>query len=159
MEIYHLLGVPEQFVFHENTKHQFRICGVHCFLYYLYHWRSIKQLQSDDTPIWGYDYSVLSKIFNTVLDWMDEEHCPRLRNLEAFVEKAAYFNERIVTKVRATCEKPPADPLPPEAEDCAGFYDASRYKTCKPDVRIYSSCLSERLPVFTSMYVCMYVCM
>lgn len=133
IHIYNILGVPERFMFHENTRHQFQICGVHCFLYYLYHWRTTAQRQTVDTREWGYDYSVLSKMFNKVVEWMDEKHGFRLRNLAAAAPKFAYFNERIYAKVVATC-KAIGYPVPPEAERCTGFYDASRFKTCKPDV-------------------------
>ena len=81
------------------------------------------------------DYSVLSKIFNRVMEWMDEAYCHRLRNSAAMARKFAIFNECIVHKVNRTCQgMVPPDAVPPEAINCAGFYDASRWKTCRPDV-------------------------
>jgi hypothetical protein len=106
-------------------------------------YRTPSQRQADDSAVWKYDYSTLSKVFNSVVDWFDDTHVHRLRQLPNITHKFASFNAAILAKIRADC--PSLDVtggMPPDAFDCALFGDGSRFKVsfvCQYCVPIFTS--------------------
>jgi hypothetical protein len=128
-DIYDTLAFPERLVFHGDTKHQFSISGPHCFLYFLYHVHTTEQRQSVSEEKWGYDYSTLSKMYNGVMDWLDEHHCFRLNLLP--VEKFPEFNRKIKAKIVSS-----GYPIPPEAMNAAVFLDGIRLRCAKAEPQV-----------------------
>ncbi len=122
--IYNEIGVPQYFTF-KNGRHSFRIHGIHCFMFFLFRWKKPYAV-IDDQKLWGYDYSVLSMMFNNVNEWLDETHTFRLRSLHRIRHLLPMYSSKILEKVVATCEQLHVDIVPPEAINCCGFVDASR---------------------------------
>lgn len=50
------------------------VSGVHAFLYTLFRFHSPSQRMALDSVEWGYDYSSLSRIFNSVVQLIDINH-------------------------------------------------------------------------------------
>ncbi len=78
--------------------------------------------------MWGYDYSVLSRMFNAVVDWIDNNHKHRLRQLPLISDKFEHFNRCIVNKLRSIYPGGGLAANPPEAEHCALFGDGCRFE-------------------------------
>ena len=76
IQIFDAMIIPESFVLNrdplnnQNKRHEFKISGVHAFLYTLYRFHNPAQRQSLDSEFWGYDYSVLNKMFSTVIKFI-----------------------------------------------------------------------------------------
>lgn len=116
------------FLFLHQGKHAFYVDGEHAFLYTLYRFHSPATRQSEDTVFWCYDYTVLSKMFNRVVEWLDETHGHRLRSLQHIAHKLPLFNEAIVDKLKKEFPGGGVAANPPEAEHCALFGDGSRFE-------------------------------
>ena len=114
---------------------------MHAFLYFLYRLHSPQQRQTLDTDVWGYDYSVLSKMFAAVECYIDNTYKHRLRIVPEIAHKFAMFNARICDKLTSLHGE-----LPPEATRCALFADGCRYRTSRPEVR-----LSYNLSIFSNL--------
>ena len=96
----------------------------------IYRFKSTSARQSLDAPLFGYDYSALSLIFNKVVDFIDTNHSHRLRFVPQISGRFPEFNERVRAKLR---EKFPGLPLPPEAEGVVLFSDCCRVAVCRPE--------------------------
>jgi hypothetical protein len=118
------MGIPDDFEIGEGS-HAFAVSGIHCFLYTLFRLHSPSQRQTLDQDDWGYDYSVLSRIFNTVIDFIDNTHCFRLKRLPQVAHKFSLFNQKIKDKIRADY---PQVRMPVDAESCALFCDGTRFR-------------------------------
>lgn len=66
-ELFDALEVPAFFLLNNAlTEHRYNFSGEIAFLYWLYHWRQPHQTMADDQGTFGYDYSTLSKVINTL---------------------------------------------------------------------------------------------
>lgn len=110
-------------------RHAFKFDGEHAFLYMLFRYRSPSQRQTLDERTFGYDYSVLSKVFKAACVWIDNTHGHRLRDLQAASAQFPYFNECIRTKIATQF---PGIPMPADAEHCALFVDGTRIRVSRP---------------------------
>ncbi|KAJ1438392.1 hypothetical protein B484DRAFT_444602, partial [Ochromonadaceae sp. CCMP2298] len=129
-QCYDAMRIPADIILNPGTRHAFRVDGQHAFLYFLFRYRSPSQRQTLDQAFWGYDYSNLSKIFNTIVAYVDEQHAFRLRRLPEAAAKFATFNERIKAKLQ---EQYPNEALPPDADHCALFADGCRVEVSVPE--------------------------
>ena len=121
---------PVFFILKTGTRHAFRVNSVHCFLYFLYHLKSTAQRQSLDTPIFGYDYSILSCIFNSVVDFIDAGYSYLLRVLPQVANRFPEYNSCIKDRLNKMY---PGLPIPPEAEGTVIFSDCCRLAVCRPN--------------------------
>ena len=128
LRLYNVLSMPDAFVLNEGD-HQFHVSAQHCFLYFLSRYHSPSQRQALDMDMWQYDYTVLSKMFNAVVTYVDDNHSFRLQQIMTLSHKFSYFNEKIKAKV---CTIFPNEPLPPDVLHCALFADVSRFKISRP---------------------------
>jgi hypothetical protein len=124
------LNIPDNFVIGAD-RHRFSVAGQHCFLYLLFRMHSPSIRQTLDSKFWGYDYSVLSKIFNKVLEFIDMNHSFRLRRLHMAFNKLEEFNFSITQKIQQNF---PNENLPPDSIHCALFADACRFRIARPHV-------------------------
>lgn len=123
--MYNELGVPDKLYVNEG-RHRSAVDGVKSFLYMLCRYFAAPERQVLDQNTWGYDYSMLSKMFDAMLDWMDTTHGAKLKCLQYIsMARLQRFNDAI-TGTLATMF--PNDALPPEAVNCALFADGSRIK-------------------------------
>jgi hypothetical protein len=120
--------IPEFFTLNAD-RHAHRVGGQHAFTYLLYHYRSPSQRSSLDTAFWGYDYSVLSKMFKVCLMHIDERFGHLLQQLPNIVNKFDTFNAAIVRKFQA---RHPDRAVPADATHCALFADGTRIRVCRP---------------------------
>lgn len=129
--LFNLLDLPEQIVLNKHSKrHRFKVSSVHAFLYMLFHYRTPSARLTIDEVRWGYDYSVLSKIFKTMVKLIDKKHRHRLQRLSPYVlEKLPMFNAKIVGKLQKLY---PNEALPQHATGCAMFVDGTRFETSRP---------------------------
>lgn len=90
--MFNSFGIPHQIQLNEGS-HTFAVSGEHAFLYFLFRYHSPSQRQTLDTYRWHYDYSVLSKMFNTIVAFIDTNHKYLLTNyLGHIVPKFPLFN-------------------------------------------------------------------
>jgi hypothetical protein len=68
-------------------------------------------------------------MFNKVVQFIDENHSFRLRNLQSITDKLPNFNNKIKAKIRSSF---PNDVIPPDATFCSLFADGCRFRVCKP---------------------------
>lgn len=127
-DLFYNMAIPAHFTLNKRDA-AFEVSGVHCFLYWLFRYTSPSRRLSDDQVEWGYDYTVLGKMLNVVVDYIDQTHRFRLQRLPEAVRKFPYFNQCIV---RAIQRNFPDQPLPPEALRCAVFGDCCRYRVARP---------------------------
>ena len=68
---------------------------LHLLLFWLYYvFLSYPQTLENGEAIWGKDYSYISKVFNTMLDWLFEHHRHRiLGNLHWYSDRFDYYNQ------------------------------------------------------------------
>ena len=99
-------------------------------IYFLFRLKSTAARQSLDTLIFGYDYSALSLIFNTLVEFIDRNHSHLLRLVPHVSGRFPEFNDRI--KIKLLQLFPGLQP-PPEAEITAVFSDCCRVAVCRPD--------------------------
>ena len=85
--------------------------------------KSTAARQSLDTPIFGYDYSALSFIFNTVVEFIDRNNSHLLRLVPHVSGQFPEFNASIKTKLMHLF---PGLQPPPEAEITAVFSNCCR---------------------------------
>lgn len=122
------LQIPEAFTLNEG-RHRHHVSGEHAFLYTLFRYRSPSQRQALDTQTFGYDYSVLSKMFNACIAYIDDTHAHRLRRLPETAPRFAHFNTCITGSIG---RKFPGIPLPPDAIQCSLFVDGTRFRVQRP---------------------------
>jgi hypothetical protein len=117
-----------------GSEKPFYVDGWHAFLYFLYRMYSPSKRMALDQDKFGYDYSSLSKIFKSVVEWIDNNHKHRLRRInEDLVQKFPQFNASIVATLRHKNNLQHDDPLPSDAECCALFADNCRFHIARPD--------------------------
>jgi hypothetical protein len=129
LRLHAAFAIPDHFVLNEG-RHAHRVSGQHSFLYLLYHFRTPAQRMSGDSNLFGYDYSVLSKMFSACLAWVDAVRGNLVHNLAVAADKFAIFNSKIVDKVRSSLQADAG--LPPHAVDCVLFVDAMRLRVARP---------------------------
>ena len=129
--LYYHMAIPANFTINKDDK-KFQVSGVHCFLYWLFRYTSPSRRISDDSKEWGYDHTVLSKMFNAVVDFIDHTHRFRLKRIPEAVVKFPYFNRCIMNSIHRDF---PGQLLPPEAYSCALFGDCCRFRVARPSVR------------------------
>ena len=114
----------------ENDKRRrWKVSGIHSFLYTLYRYHTPSFRSILDEEIWGFDHTSLLKMFNHTANWLDENQCHRLRQLDLVCGRFPHFNERIKSKLRS--QLPDDIALPPDIDDAALFGDATRLAICK----------------------------
>lgn len=121
------LDFPDSFTLNTG-RHAFHVNSQHAFLYFLSRYHSPSQRQTLDMEFWCYDYTTLSKIFNCVVNFIDEHYGYKLRSLHSVVNKLPLFNQKICQKI----EQEFPNELPPVAERCALFIDNTRFKISRP---------------------------
>ncbi|KAJ1410505.1 hypothetical protein B484DRAFT_468566, partial [Ochromonadaceae sp. CCMP2298] len=127
-ELFVAMRIPDWFTLNDG-RHRFRVTGVHAFLYTLYRYHSPSQRQTLDEVKFGYDYSVLSKMFAACINFMDEEHAHLYRNLPRAAAKFETFRAKITAKHHVLW---PGEALPPDAARCVLFGDGSRFEVSAP---------------------------
>lgn len=110
-----------------TNRHAFTVPGEKAFLYMLYRFHSPVQRMSLDSDLFGYDYSVLSKIFTAAVEFTHVHHQHRLHSIDSVKHKFGHFNSKIVGKIRSQ-----GYPIPPDAVNCALFADAARIRISRP---------------------------
>lgn len=128
-DVHDAMGVPDEIMLNEG-RHSFAVSGQHCFLYLLYRMYSPSQRQTLDSAVFGYDYSVLSKMFNAMCNWVDATHGHRLRQMQHIVPRFPQFNEVIRNKLEQNFNLQPG--VPAHAQQCALFVDGTRFKCSRP---------------------------
>ena len=82
-------------------------------MFWLCRWHSTTQRLTQCQDAWGYDFSVLSKIFKAVNEWMDTSHKHLLtQSLPRIVNRFLEFCETIRAKLK---EIYPGLELPPDS--------------------------------------------
>lgn len=122
------LQIPEYFTLNSG-RHAFKIPGEFSMLYFLFRMNSPSQRVALDSDRFGYDYSVLSKVYSIVLRHIHRTHKSLYRILPFAAHKLEYFNERIRTKITSDF---PNRPLPVDAEACSLFADGTRFRVSRP---------------------------
>ncbi len=126
--LYNALNIPNTFTINEG-HHSFSVPGDHAFLYFLFRYHSPSPRQVLDVTRWHYDHTVLGKMFNKVVEFVDANHSHRLINtIPQLVNKFPLFNQRI----RETIAAQNNGYIPPDAERCALFADGTRFRICRP---------------------------
>jgi hypothetical protein len=131
-QMYDKFSFPEDIIC-GNDAHKFKVNGVHCFLYMLFRFKSPSERQTLDSRLWGYDYTVLSKMFNESVIVMDHNYGHLLNTLPNVGPRFAEFNLKILHHLLGRIN----EEIPPHAARCALFADCCRYRTSKPGVCIY----------------------
>lgn len=121
-----VLHIPPSFLINAG-RHAFHVDGTHAFLYMLYRYRSPSVRMTLDSLRFGFDYSVLSKMFKQVVQWMHDQFSHLLRGFQSVAGRLSEFNAVIVDKIRASF-----DVVPEDAEFCALFGDGCRLRVCRP---------------------------
>lgn len=129
MTLHNLLNIPQFFYLNEHTTHEFKVSGVHSFLYFLSRLHSPSHRLTLDMDFWQYDFTVLSKIFNVVVTFVDSNHSHRLNQIHRVVSKFPMFNYCIKKKLQHLY---PNIPLPQDSTRCAMFADVCRFEICRP---------------------------
>jgi hypothetical protein len=137
-QLYDVLQFPQRLKLNRRTtvdpngrrkRHSFTVSGIHAFLYTLFRFRSPSKRMTLDEKFWGYDYSVLSRMFHRTVSWIDQHHGHRLNNLDFIRCKLPTFNRKIVMKME---EKFHGHPLPIHITNCSLFIDGTRFRIAKP---------------------------
>jgi hypothetical protein len=97
-DLFNAIQIPSEFSINSG-RHGYYVDGIYAFLYCLHRYHKPVKLE-DDQNTYGSDYSVLSKIFNTVVNWIDDNHSQRLRCLRKVAHKFPLFNQKIIAKIR-----------------------------------------------------------
>jgi hypothetical protein len=82
-EMIGVMHFPESIHMREDDmpKSRWQISGVKAIHIFLHRYSSPSQRQAEDEKLWGYRYSTLGQIFNTVAKWWDDVHGWRLQRL------------------------------------------------------------------------------
>jgi len=130
-EIFAEILFPPTIVINPGTDSCYNFNGIHAFLYFMWRIKVTNNIAGQASTIWGYDYSVLSKVMKEVHIWMDSTHSFRLTRLQLAGPRLSYFNERIRTKLTSN-----GDDInnAPAATRTALFSDGVRVRACKPSV-------------------------
>jgi len=95
----------------------------------LYHFRSPSARQTLDTAVFGYDYSVLSKLFNASVQYVHDHHSDKFRNIPSIIHKLPVFNAAIIAKI---VDSFPGTAIPADAVHCSLFADNCRFEIARP---------------------------
>jgi hypothetical protein len=110
----------------DPTK-DFFVCGKLAFLFMLYRVKNGEKLTLSQ-DLWGYQYSVLSRIYRAAEMYLVDTHGHLLEDLAFFVPSFEVYNtviQRRITKNR--------DVVPPEGRRCVGFLDRTSVGIARPD--------------------------
>ena len=110
----------------EGSRSSYRFEGKTAFYYFLtrYHATTDKLVLLETK--FGVDYSVFSKVFCTVLKYVDQRYAHLYQNLVAAVPRFPEFNARIKAKILQMRGE-----IPPEAARVAIFEDGTRVRVGK----------------------------
>ena len=113
-----------------EKKHRWKFPGEAAFIYWLFHWRQPAQSVLSDEQRFGYDVSVLYKVFTAMNKWNLATHGHLLENLGFCAPRLPEFNQAIVNKIISLGE------IVPDAAHLTSLLgDGSIFRTCKPSVR------------------------
>jgi len=127
-QLFDHIDFPEAITLNEG-RHQFKVPGQKAFLYMLYHFRSPSARQTLDTAVFGYDYSVLSKLFNASVQYVHDHHSDKFRNIPSIIHKLPVFNAAIIAKI---VDSFPGTAIPADAVHCSLFADNCRFEIARP---------------------------
>jgi len=122
-EIYELLEqllVPQHLSI-GSGRHTYKVLGETAFLVMLHRYYSPSQRVSLDSQLFGMDYSSLSKVFSTMVGWINAEWNHKLDNLPNAYPQFPIFNQKILAKIIQA-----AQPIPADATNCSLFADGMR---------------------------------
>jgi hypothetical protein len=110
-----------------DPSKNFFVCGKLAFLFMLYRVKNREKLTLSQ-ELWGYQYSVLSRVFRAAEKYLVDTHGHLLEDLAFFVPSFAIYNtviQRRITKNR--------DVVPPEGRRCVGFLDRTSVGIARPE--------------------------
>ena len=136
-QLHDALSIPAQFVLNDRAvvpnRHKFRVDGMHAFLYFLCRMFRPSARMAEDEDRFGYAQSALSRMFRTVLRFVDERHGHCLRQLERFAHRFPEFHEAVARTIRGKNALTADAPLPPSMSRVALFGDAMCLQDARPD--------------------------
>ena len=89
--------------------------------------------QAQLSRCWGHDSSMISRIINTVIDFIYAAHSYLLHdNLDYFVPRFERYNQAILDKIYSVNPNLQGFPPPPSAARCAMFVDGKKILICRP---------------------------
>lgn len=124
-------GIPDYITINEGAgnRHSSHFHGKTAFFIFLARYHSDFRKLGDLQRSYGYDYTVISKVFTTLLDFMDSRYAHLYDNLAGVLDRFAEFNDCIVRAIA----RHHAGEVPQEARRIAFFVDGSRVPIGKPE--------------------------
>jgi hypothetical protein len=124
------LGIPYMF---EVKGGRNGFCyGEYAMLYTMFRLSYPRRL-IDNVMDWGRDYSELSKIFNTCLDYLYDQHRGKVvGNVAWYQDRFDLYNQKISQKVAANPTLPVPGQIPANLEELFGFLDCTANEICRP---------------------------
>lgn len=134
ISLYQHLHIPDRFVIDNGgDSHRFHVSGSHAFLYFLSRYHCPSPSVFHDIDLWHYDSTTLRKIFNSMVDYIDDHYSYLLDSINKIVSKLPSFNQKILTKITELN----AGIIPPEAVNCSLFVDGIRFEVSRPEGDFY----------------------
>jgi len=100
---------------------------------YLFHRLRYPGILADCSIEWGRDYSQLSKIFNTVLNFLYDMHRNKvIGNIAWYQDRFDGYNHAITMKLAASNLLPVPGEIPANLENIFGFIDCTANEMCRP---------------------------
>lgn len=127
--LHNVLHVPAHLVINSG-KHAHKVSGEHCLLYFLFRMHSPSCRMTLDSERFGYDYSTLSKIYNSVLRFIHTNFKYLYRVLPYAYPRFSNFNRAIRAAVLR--DNPDLQQVPADAQRCALFADGTRFRVSRP---------------------------
>lgn len=125
-----LLNVPA--VFEIKGDHNGFADGEYATLYLLHRLR-YPGILADCIYLWGRDYTQLSKLFNTVLDFLYDEHTNKvIGNIAWYQDRFNLYNEAVRTKLSRCPHLPVPGQIPANLDDIFAFLDCTANEICRP---------------------------
>jgi hypothetical protein len=82
---------------------------------------------------WGREYSQLSKLFNTCLDFLHTEHADKvIGNIAWYQDRFNLYNQAIRTKLSQSPHLPIPGQIPANLDDTFAFLDCTANEICRP---------------------------
>ena len=83
--------------------------------------------------MWGRDYSKLSRVFNTALDFVHGRHAGKVvGNIDWYADRFDLYNEKIRQKLAVSNHLPVAGQIPANLDDIFAFLDCTANEICRP---------------------------
>jgi hypothetical protein len=91
---------------------------------YLFHRLRYPGILADCQKEWGREYTQLSKLFNTCLDFLYDEHADKVvGNIAWYQDRFNLYNEKVRTKLSQSPFLPVAGQIPANLDDVFAFLD------------------------------------